>query len=281
MSIITRRNFLIGGAFTAASSCIPKVEVLNLRNGYIRKYSPSRGSSRLFGYKVALTVGHGYFEGGSFDSGAVAGKITEFELNLIQSHNIATILSQNGATVNVYVYKEKHHGASLEQRGLNASGHDLHISLHHNKYQDQSIQGGEVLICGSAYTDEDKILAGAISDEMSKATGLKNRGVKPQSLGVLKSTPSNVVKCLTEPLFISDRSLSTNDILILSDAASKGIASGVEKYLINIPSASEPSSLGLANMELNQSTASPSSRKALAESIVLADQDIDDLYKGH
>ena len=190
---------------------------------------PAEGPLELTGLSIALTVGHGQAIKG-FDPGAKSGQIVEHDLNAAQATTISEILTRRGAAVKVFKYDSSHGSVSLTDRGRNASGYDIHISLHHNSFENRSVQGGETLVHPTNVTDQDKIFAKIINDSIIAATGVADRGVKSQDVTVLKATPNQVVKCLCEPFFISNASLDGPSAAKLSQQAAVAIADGVSKY---------------------------------------------------
>ncbi|NRA63955.1 MAG: N-acetylmuramoyl-L-alanine amidase [Pseudobacteriovorax sp.] len=189
----------------------------------------SRPLPTLTGLSVALTVGHGQGSG-SFERGAQPAGHSEYDLNLAQSETISRMLTARGAKVKVYNYYQGHPPITLYDRGQNSAGYDIHVSLHHNSFGDTSVQGGETLVYSGNATNEDKFLAKAINDGVVSAIGVADRGVKTQDLGVLRGTPSGVVKCLCEPFFLSQAGLSRSKAQQMSQDAAQAIAKGIESY---------------------------------------------------
>jgi N-acetylmuramoyl-L-alanine amidase len=183
----------------------------------------------LAGLRIALDVGHGRFSSG-FEQGASNGSVIEYRLNLEQANHIAANLRQQGAQVTILNYAENHPNISLVDRGARAANHHLFISLHHNAFGDAGVQGTEVLVEAENLTDDDKILAQFINNAMVQRIGYPNRGLKIQSLGVLRGAPRNVVKCLTEPFFITASGVSPAIAQQKSRAAADGIVAGIIGY---------------------------------------------------
>lgn len=229
--LISRRLLFSQSSAFLLFGCMQGSQLENIRGGYKKRYLP-RGdkTSSLRGSSIALTVGHGYHESGSFDPGATSDDKIEFDLNLFEAERLAEKLSAFGARVDIFAYKESSSGVSLAERGRNVANHDIHLSMHHNAYRDTSVQGGEVLVSSVNATDEDKILAGLIADQLSMATGFENRGVKQRNLGVLRESPRELVKCLTEPYFLSHDELSLDMAWGKCLEAADAMAVAIEAY---------------------------------------------------
>ncbi|MDB2447304.1 N-acetylmuramoyl-L-alanine amidase [bacterium] len=245
MKDLARRAFLTQSAALLLYGCMPSSDYRNIRNSYRRRYSPTGSNNSLAGANIALTVGHGFHETGKFDAGANAVGLSEFDLNLRQADTLARTLASFGSYVDLYVYDSIRNGVSLEQRGANASSYDVHVSMHHNSFSDDLVQGGEVLVSSANASGDDKRLAGLINSNMNLETGLEDRGVKSQNLTVLNGTASAVATCLTEPLFMSARGYSREEIKELSQLAATGIAKGIEAYWV-------AKSLNLGSMSLTE-----------------------------
>lgn len=189
---------------------------------------PAQGNA-LAGLKIALDVGHGNSSGG-YEEGAESAGIVEYKLNEAQGKRLSESLGRLGAKVSVFQYTQSDKGLSLTQRGARAEGHQILISLHHNSYDVASVHGGETLVESATGTAEDKKLAKFINDAIIGKTQQPNRGIKIQSLGVLRGAPSGVVKILTEPFFITSSGMTLAKAQDLSAKACDGIVAGLVAY---------------------------------------------------
>lgn len=187
--------------------------------------------TELSGLKVAIDVGH---SAKGSDRGAFGGDISEYDLNVLQANYVARELRRRGASVSLFHYPET---TELEERGRNAAGHQILISIHHNSFTEGDVQGTEVLIDSSTQRKSDQTLASLINKEivdhlwLSHERAGRNRGAKAQRLGVLRHAPQSVVaKCLTESFFISERHLTLQEARAMTQKAAEGIVLGVVSH---------------------------------------------------
>jgi N-acetylmuramoyl-L-alanine amidase len=147
--------------------------------------------------KIMLERGHGAYPGG-WEPGALAHGVNEYDLNGIAVEACRAELVKAGFDVSV-----NDSGESLHQIGTLAKGFDAFVSFHHNAFNG-SAQGSETLILQGNASKADIGLAMAIQAELVKDLGFPNRGVKEQSLGVLRGAESTDVKacCLVEGYFM-------------------------------------------------------------------------------
>ena len=144
--------------------------------------------------KIFLNAGHG-----GNDPGAV-GKSGLKEKNV--AVQVVKILKErlilNGYPVQTY--QEKYHYTEVSKEA-NKSGAALFISVHCNSAANPQAHGTEVLYYPTS--NKGKELAAILQNELTKATGLYNRGIKQRGdLHVLKST--NAPAILAELAFISN-----------------------------------------------------------------------------
>jgi N-acetylmuramoyl-L-alanine amidase len=194
------------------------------------RVEPISGSLPLAGMMLALDVGHS-LEGD--DLGAFAKDISEHQLNTKEANRIAELLRAKGARVSVFYYKQS---VALSDRGQDAGGHNVFLSIHHNAVHSPSVQGTEVLVNHPEHSAADQKLAQMIQTQLvaalwGSAPGVKDRGAKAQSLGVLRSTPSSVgAAALTEPFFITHSGLTRSQAEQMVETSAQAIAKGLERY---------------------------------------------------
>jgi N-acetylmuramoyl-L-alanine amidase len=108
------------------------------------------------------------------------------------------------------------------------------VAIHFNAWHDPKVQGTETLVAPTA-SDASKALAKSVQDRVLAVTGYRDRGVKPQELGVLRPERHDpgTAACLVEVSFLTDAKEEER----LKDAAYKskigqaiaqGIADAVE-----------------------------------------------------
>lgn len=150
--------------------------------------------------KICIIIGHG-----GNDSGAVSqdGKYTELSYNTELTENLLKELKENGYDV----FKHNRGYERIENIPLiNSLKPDLIISLHCNSADNLSATGTEAIHYPGSKNGER--LATFLSDNVSKALGLRNRGPKTpfngRGSGLLRSTNAPCV--ISEPFFISNNS---------------------------------------------------------------------------
>jgi N-acetylmuramoyl-L-alanine amidase CwlD len=179
--------------------------------------------------KIAIDPGHG-----GYDAGAVGPTgILEKNVNLAIALKVGKILQQNGIDV---VYTRTSDNVSwpsdvvkdLQTRCdiANNANVNYFVCIHANSYTDPTVNGTETYyLSGST---EGQKLAQSIQQELVKANGLQDRGIKTANYYVLKNT--NVPAILTEVAFISNPSeeslLNSNDF---QEKSAEGIANGILK----------------------------------------------------
>jgi N-acetylmuramoyl-L-alanine amidase len=193
--------------------------------------SPSSGTGSLLGLKVALDVGH---SGAGDDRGAFGDAVSEYLLNVEEANLVARKLREKGAFVSLFHYPNT---TELDERGQNAAGHHVFVSIHHNAFSSRLIQGTEVLINHPEHRGTDQKLAVAVQGSLMKnvwgslANDTLDRGAKAQALGVLRNTPKTVLACcLAEAFFITENGMTRSKAQELVAKAAQGIASGIESF---------------------------------------------------
>ena len=179
---------------------------------------------------IVIDPGHG-----GKDSGAVAGKIYEKDINLTVSLMLRDALVQNG--YNVIMTREDDRDVGLYDRPIigNNSNADLFISIHTNASLKPQVKGLEVLYCPSYERDikltDQYPFAQSIHDNILALTNRPGRGiVKRPDLVVLNKTYMEAV--LIEIGYMSNPeeleivlSQSYQNLVV------QGIVNGVREYL--------------------------------------------------
>ena len=147
---------------------------------------------------VYLDAGHG-----GTDPGAIHHGVREKDLNLILGNKLTDQLTKMGyEVVNV---RTNDRSVSLTDRAkeANASNADIYISLHHNAFNGsvsgiesfyyKYAKGANPTVNKTYHNDGARIansvyLASLVQDNLVKATGANNRGVKERSLAVIRET---------------------------------------------------------------------------------------------
>ena len=185
---------------------------------------------KLEGFRVCLEAGHGYHDDNIYDPGAVAHGYEEHKLNVAQVEHVAKLLEAQGCKVTKVICRS-HNGFSLGKRGLQAAGHDLFLSFHHNAANGKA-QGTEVFMHLMG-TLSDAAFARELSKRIALALGYFDRGMKKQKLRVLRSVPEDVkVGVLVESYFLDNTSLADKDLEALSLKAADAVAEYVAEYLV-------------------------------------------------
>lgn len=185
---------------------------------------------KLEGFRVCLEAGHGYHDTMEYDPGAVAHGFEEHKLNAAQVEHVAKLLEADGCKVTKVICRAGN-GLALSKRGLQAAGHDLFLSFHHNAANGKA-QGTEVLMHLQG-TLSDAGFATALSKRVANALGYFDRGMKKQSLGVLRQVPKEVkAAVLVESYFMDNTALAGTDLETLSLKAADAAAEGIADYLV-------------------------------------------------
>lgn len=220
-----------GSEFTFAlnQNSTYETAILEETNQFILTIKKS-GSKGIRGKKIILDPGHGSFEDGYYDCGAIGptGSLESF-INLQVTQKLKTFLEKEGAIVLLTREQEQNKETmSLDQRVsfANKSGADLYISIHQNASYSSEAKGCEVF-----YFNENSEKAGEmLLSSLSGNTGLVSRGNKKRGLAVTKeitTMPSLLVECA----FISnpeeEKMLQSETFLGL---VAEGLLMGVKKF---------------------------------------------------
>lgn len=145
--------------------------------------------------KIFLNPGHG-----GTDPGAVSKSGTkESDITAKVAEILAARLKLNWYPVQVFQQSKNVYEVSKEE---NKSGATLFISIHCNSHTSSTANGTEVLY--QKYSIKGGQLAKIMQEQLIKATGLSNRGIKPrENLHVLNKTKAPAI--LIELAFISNR----------------------------------------------------------------------------
>ncbi|MFC5465703.1 N-acetylmuramoyl-L-alanine amidase family protein [Lederbergia graminis] len=176
-------------------------------------------------YKVVIDAGHGGEDGGS--SGASGSLEKDFTLSL--SQKVEQLLDQD-PEIQVFMTRENDVFLSAEEKirpqFANDLGADIFVSIHGNTFTDPSVSGTESFY----YYDEDKPLADAIHKYLAPATGFNDRGVKYNSLFVLRDTtmPATLLEIgyLTNPE--DEQKMLTDEF---QQTVAESIVKGIKEYL--------------------------------------------------
>ncbi len=144
--------------------------------------------------KIFLNAGHGGNDPGAVGKSGLKEKDVAARVVKILEERLVL----NGYPVQTYQEKYRYTEVSKEE---NKSGATLFISIHCNSAANPNAYGTEVLYYPTS--NKGKELAQILQKELTKSTGLYNRGIKPRGdLHVLKSTKAPAI--LAELAFISN-----------------------------------------------------------------------------
>ena len=156
---------------------------------------------------IVIDPGHGgnVKVGGSSPNNAT-GPAGTFEKNvtLAIAHAAKTILSKNNTVILTRDY-DINLGLADRANVAFKNSADLFLSIHLNGWHSPNVQGTECYYHSSA-NKQSQDYAKLVQTEILKVTGLRNRGVKSQNMGVLHpSRHLNVTAaCLLEVSFLTD-----------------------------------------------------------------------------
>ncbi len=184
---------------------------------------PAEKTKKIKGVKVAIIVGHG-----GVDAGALARSgYMEKTLTLEVAKKLAAELKNRGAYP--HLSREDDRYMSLEEQAEFAIKNkaDILISVHFNSFINDTVNGAESYY----YKPVDYELTRAVHQEIVKATGVKDKGIKKAQMHNLNHTPMPGV--LIEPAFMSNRE---EEKMIKTDTYQRKLAvaicDGIEKYLL-------------------------------------------------
>ncbi|MCQ6559784.1 N-acetylmuramoyl-L-alanine amidase family protein [Paenibacillus mendelii] len=153
-------------------------------------------SKSLDGYKIVIDAGHG---GNDPGAGGVSGK-EEKEYTLALSREVYELLKLE-PMFEPYMTRDDDSFVELDDRAkfANEREADAFISIHGNTYTDSSISGTETYY----FSDNSRLLASTIHQELVEATGFNDRGVKHEAWRVL--TQSEKPAILMEVGFLTNK----------------------------------------------------------------------------
>ncbi|WP_079530376.1 N-acetylmuramoyl-L-alanine amidase [Halobacillus hunanensis] len=184
---------------------------------------PSKpGSGGLKGRTIVIDAGHGGFDPGAI---GVSGSY-EKTLTLQTAQQLKRTLEQNGAQVIMTRSNDSYVSLSARTIVSNASKADLFISVHYNSYpQSASATGFSTYY----YHSNAKSLASTIQSGMSRATELRDRGIRHGDFHVLRN--NNKPAVLLELGFLSNsKEEQTVSSTNYQKKVSQGIKNGLENY---------------------------------------------------
>lgn len=171
---------------------------------------------------IVIDAGHG-----GLDPGAVGEKYNEKNLTLSTAKELERLLKAAGTKV--IMTREGDTYPTLTER-VNISHQndaDVFISLHYNSNVNKQANGIDTFYYDTNVNEQE--LANLIQEEVIKATGLKNRGIKEGNFQVIRTNTNAAI--LIELGFISnpeeEKIIATKDFQI---KAATGIMKGLEKY---------------------------------------------------
>jgi N-acetylmuramoyl-L-alanine amidase len=186
--------------------------------------------------KIVIDPGHGGSQkrGGSSPNNAVgpAGTL-EKDMTLTLGLMVTGLLANLGHAVRLTRSKDRNLGLADRAAVSRDFQSDVFVSIHMNGFHDPTVQGTETLHAPNA-TPPSKCLAAAVQAQVVRATGYRDRGVKPQSLGVLRPERhlAATAACLVEVSFLTNPEEETR----LEDEAYQvkiaiAITEGITDYL--------------------------------------------------
>ena len=216
---------------TFSLAVLPNYETATIdeTNQFVLSFKKSK-SKGIKNKKIILDPGHGSFEDGYYDCGAIGptGLLESF-VNLQTALKMKELLEKEGAIVTLTRDQEQNKlTMSLDQRVefANKSGADLYISIHQNASLSTEAKGCEVFY----YNENSEETAEAVVEALSGGTGLLSRGIKKRGLSVTKeitTMPSILIECA----FISN---PEEEKMLQSDRfiglISEGIITGVKRF---------------------------------------------------
>jgi N-acetylmuramoyl-L-alanine amidase len=189
---------------------------------------PAMGMAK---YTVVIDAGHGGLDGGAV--GRLT-KVREDALNLIVANKLRTLFEKNGTTVIMTRKDEKAVAASKNgdmakrREIIQASGADIVISIHMNKFQDSSVSGPMAFYHEDS--EEGKKLAELIQAELNaRLNPPKPRTFKPETYYILRAgeCPCVLVECGFLSNEREEQLLQTDDY---QELCAKAIYAGVREY---------------------------------------------------
>lgn len=224
-------NLLVFGAFTTAVVAGP---LESKRDPDGEACTVARVNE---GRTVVIDPGHGgkQAQGGSSANNAVGPKGTlEKVLTLGVAQEVASVLRHNGYTVVLTRRTDENSGLADRAKVARDLRAQAFVSIHFNGDDNASVQGTETLYHPQA-SAVSIALAEFVQRRTRAATGLRDRGVKPQGLSVLDPALHDklTAACLVEVSFLTDpaeeaRLLQEVYRKRIAEAIAAGIADSIE-----------------------------------------------------
>lgn len=189
-------------------------------------------SGQLSGVKVVIDAGHGGWDSGTL---GINTQVKESDINLEIAKRLQAALEQKGVTVVMTrsdenaIGKDKDEDMSNRRAIIEESGQDVTISIHQNRFQDESVYGPQVFYApGSA---EGEKLAAAVQAALNSRLEIdKPRTHMEGNYYIVKSgaPPAVIVECgfLSNP---QEEVLLTK--AVYQNKIVQAIMEGVEAYL--------------------------------------------------
>ncbi|MCC3376706.1 N-acetylmuramoyl-L-alanine amidase [Cohnella sp. REN36] len=176
-------------------------------------------------FKVVIDPGHGGYDPGA--EGASGDEEKDFTLSL--SQKVADLMRQEPETFEVHLTRTDDTFVDLAERPAlaNELGADAFLSIHGNTFvEDTSVSGTESFY----YNDGSQELAEAVHQPLLEALGFRDRGVKKESLQVIRD--SEVPAALVEVGFLTN---PAEEAQLLQeetqDRAAEAIVKGLRRFL--------------------------------------------------
>lgn len=193
----------------------------------VKTYIPDINNSYA-GKIIAIDAGHG-----GPDPGAI-GKLgtKEKDINLDIAKRVAKLLEAKGAKVIMIRTGDQEVGLYERTAKANAAKADLFVSIHINANDNAALGGTSTYVHSGAKTtrvQESERLAGYIQNELLKALGLRDVGVRYADFVVIRTAASPAVLC--ELAFISnlaeEKLMNTDGF---KNSAAEAIVKGIGMY---------------------------------------------------
>ncbi|HXF56635.1 MAG TPA: N-acetylmuramoyl-L-alanine amidase [Actinomycetota bacterium] len=186
-----------------------------------------RLSASLQGARIAIDPGHGPGDPG----GVGPGGLTEAEATLLLAHELALELSRRGAAP--FLLRDAHANPSVHDRARRANelGPEVLVAIHLNSHEDPPTEGAATYYFGTErwHSVAGQRLAGAIQTELCARLGLRDCGVHPKSIPILRETRMPAVQ--VEPCFVTN---PREEALLrhprFRRALAEAMAHGVERF---------------------------------------------------
>jgi N-acetylmuramoyl-L-alanine amidase len=226
-----------GAQFTADSSPVARI-VLQWRFRLPYQVTAEDGGNRLIifvqeqpvvargAHVVAIDAGHGGRDPGAIGATGLAEKDVILDVSL----RLRTFLAQRG--VRTVMTRETDVFVELENRVPIAaqSGATVFVSVHANSSQRPVVRGSETYYLQA----NSQALATMIQEEMGRALGIPDRGIRTANFKVLRD--ASIPACLVELAYLSNVS---DEELLRSPAfrqlAAESIGRGVLRFLATLP----------------------------------------------